>query len=77
MAACFVCVCGGGGWGRVSVCQTFSTGFLCRSYLFNAKTDQVHHMWCAYAPCSKGNVMWVGMLGSNFIKGVLLNETLR
>ena len=31
-----------------SVCQTFSIRFLHRSYLFNAKTDQVH-MWCAYA----------------------------
>ena len=28
-------------------------------------------------PCSKGNVMWVGMLGSKVIKGVLLVETLR
>ena len=25
-------------------------------------------------PCSKGNVMWVGMLGSKVIKGVLLND---
>ena len=55
MAACFVCV---------SVCQTFSTCFLCRSYLFNAKMDQVH-MWCAYAlyqgECNVGG--YVGVKG--------------
>ena len=28
-------------------------------------------------PYNVGNVMWVGMLGSKVIKGVLLNETLR
>ena len=39
MAACFA---------SQSVCQTFSIHFLHRSYLFNAKMDQVH-LWCTYA----------------------------
>ena len=43
MAACFVSQSV-----SPSVCQTFSIHFLHRSYLFNARTGQVH-LWCAYA----------------------------
>ena len=43
-----------------------------RSYLFNAKTDQVH-MWCAFVlQCGEYNA--VDMLGSKVIKGVLLDQ---
>ena len=58
------------------MCQTFSLLCLCWSYLFNTKTDQVH-MWCVHMPCDVGNVMRMGVFGSNVIKGVLLDETLR
>ena len=44
-----------------SVCQTFSIHFMCRSYLFNARMDQVH-MWYAYALYYVENIIRVGLL---------------
>ena len=40
------------------------------------KQRQIRFICGVLMPCSKGNVMWAGMLGSKVIKGVLLDETL-
>ena len=50
--------------------------FLHRSYLFNAKTDQVR-MCGVLMPYNVGNIMRVDTLGSKVIKGILLDEILR
>ena len=38
---------------------------------------QIGFVCTVFIPCSRGNIIWVGLLGSKVIKGVLLDETLR
>ena len=63
MAACFVCV-------------KLLVHAFCVVHIFLTQT-RIRFICGVLMPCSKGNVMWVGMLGSKVIKGVLLDETLR
>ena len=65
MAACFVCQC-----------VKLLVHAFCVVHMF--LTQRRTRFICGVLmPCSKGSVMWVGMLGSKVIKGVLLVETLK
>ena len=66
MAACFVCQ---------SVSQLLVHAF-CVVHIFLTQR-RIRFICGVLMPCSKGDKMWVGMLGSKVIKGVLLDETIR
>ena len=58
------------------MCQFIRTVYtFCAVHIF--LTERQIKFTCVLMPYNVGNIMWVGMLGSKVIKGVLLDETVR